>query len=118
MKYSIQDFAYNFFSSRARFLRLAVFVFCAWLLSACYSTGISYDSDGAKALEPNVSTYDDALLVMGGPPTTVYPRPDGSKWALWQYSRSLMPDAIYFARTTMLEFDPHDIFVREVPYAK
>ncbi len=95
----------------------AIGVSLAIFLSGCYSTGIYYDRDGLSALTPQLSTYEDAVFVLDGPPTTVYPRPDGSKWALWQYSRALLPDAIYFDRSLMLEFDAQDRFVRQVPYA-
>jgi len=88
------------------------------LISGCYTSGIGYDESATRYLKPNVSTYDDALLVMGGAPVNVYPRPDGSKWALWYFSRALLPDAIYSERSTMLEFDSEDRFVRQVPYAK
>lgn len=88
------------------------------LLAGCYTSGISYKQDGVNSLTPLVSTYEDALLVMGGDPVDVYPRPDGSKWALWYFSRALLPDAIYAQDATMLEFNPDNRFVRVVPYAR
>jgi|SRR5690625_2725880 len=101
-----------------RFVALALFIASATFLAGCYSTGIYYDSDGVKSLQPQVSTFEDAVLVMDGPPVTVYPRPDGSKWALWRHGRSLLPDAIYYDNSVMLEFDAQDVFVRKVPYAQ
>lgn len=92
-------------------------LFLCLSLSGCYTSGISYQPDGVNSLTPLVSTYEDALLVMGGAPVTVYPRPDGSQWAQWYFSRALLPDAIYSQDATMLEFDREGRFVRVVPYA-
>lgn len=77
-------------------------------LSACYSTGNSYNSNTAW-LEPGVTTVADARLGLGVAPSTVYPHPNGGSIQVWYSSRSLVPDAIYVERELWLEFGPDQV---------
>ncbi|NHC61839.1 hypothetical protein [Paenalcaligenes suwonensis] len=77
-------------------------------LSACYSTGNSYNSNTAW-LEPGVTTVADARLGLGTAPTTVYPQTDGGSIQVWFSSQSIVPNAIYVERELWLEFGPNQV---------
>lgn len=85
------------------------------LLSACHSTGNTYDAQQIANLEPGVSTMNDAVEMLAGSPVNYYYRPDGSYVARWARVSSAVPDGLYLKKEHMLEFDANHRFIRLVP---
>ena len=89
--------------------RLALVVVCSTLLlTACHSTGNKYHTADLAQLELGVATFTDAATLLQANPVNRYYRPDGSYIARWAYTRSVVPDAIYFDKEIWLEFDAAD----------
>jgi|SRR5690606_36984166 len=83
-------------------------------LTACYSSGNRYAASGKSWLQPGISSAADARIFLEGDPVAVYPQTDGSSLHVWQHSRALLPDGVYYNKELWLEFDKQGILRRIV----
>lgn len=93
----------------ASVLRFGLGLFLVAVLSACSSTGRSFDGQALSQLTIGESSFDDAVALLG-PPDTIYPQSNGGQLAFWQYGRSLLTDAIYYRQSLLLSFDARGLF--------
>ena len=96
------------FSVRLVLLATAVFI------SACTTTGRSFDSLALAKFVPGETTFQEAVKLFGAEPDNTYAQLNGSMTARWAYKGSVLTDAIYFRQEVMLRFDPAGRFERVV----
>lgn len=75
------------------------------LLSACYSTGTHFHVSAVNKLVVGQTTQAEAIELLQSEPTNYYYQSNGSYLALWVFSKSLLPDAIYIDRELLAEFN-------------
>lgn len=79
------------------------------LLAACYSTGNVFKVSGVNALVVGQTTYAEAVELLQAEPVNYYRQSNGNFLAFWNYSRSLVPDALYIDPQLLLEFNAHQV---------
>ena len=84
------------------------------LLSACATTGSTFDSSALPMLVPGETTLDQASALLKADPVNVYRQLDGSATARWAHKASLLTDAIYFNQELWLAFGPDGRYQRIV----
>src|SRR5690606_3171189 len=92
-------------------LRLAVLAVSAALLSACTSTGASFQSSGLDRIVVGRTTMEQASGYLGAHPVDVWRQGD-TTLARWAYKGSVATDAVYFRQEAWLRFGPDGTFQR------
>jgi len=82
------------------------FLLASWVcvLSACVSTGHSFNASNIGQLIPGQSTYSDVALNLGAPPEKVYRQVDGTYIAWWMHKTSFINDGFYGRQSVAFEF--------------
>lgn len=75
------------------------------LLTACHSTGQSFNSYAIDRLQVGSSTFAEAVELLNSEPSHFYYRPDGGYLARWAHVHSLFPDGVYMNRELWLDFN-------------
>ncbi|MFC4274274.1 hypothetical protein [Achromobacter aloeverae] len=87
----------------------------AMALAGCsFTTGRYYTDERVASLVPGQSTMMEATRAFNAPPTQQYPQSDGTTLARWDYKFSLVPDAIYARKSTVLQFGADGRLIRLV----
>lgn len=97
---------------RRGFLYLPAIAACIVALSACTTTGNSFDSSSLRFIVPGQTTLAEASSLLKSSPTDTYRQHDGSALARWSHKASVVPDAIYFNQELWLAFGPDGRFQR------
>lgn len=90
----------------------AAIAVCVLGLSACNTTGNSFDTSALRFIVPGQTTLAEATTLLGASPVNTYQQQDGSLMARWAHNASLMTDAIYFNQELWLDFGPDGRFTR------
>ena len=85
---------------------------CIVALSACTTTGNSFDSSSLRFIVPGQTTLAEASSLLKSSPTDTYRQHDGSALARWSHKASVVTDAIYFNQELWLAFGPDGRFQR------
>lgn len=86
----------------------------ATTLTACTTTGRSFDSSQMHLIVPGQTTIEQASQILKAEPENVYRQRDGAATARWASKASVVADAVYFRRELSLSFDNAGRFVRVV----
>jgi len=86
---------------------------CLALVTACSTSGRSFDASALSRIEPGKTTLAQAGVLLGAEPQDVYHQ-DGSVLARWAHKVSVVTDAVYFRRELWLRFGPDGRFERVV----
>ena len=81
------------------------------LLSACTSTGNSFDLNAIQALQIGQTTKQQAVTLLQAEPVNYYHQSNGAYLALWRFTKTVLTDAVYIERELLLEFDSHHTLV-------
>ncbi len=98
-------------SPSARRLRWAALAVSAALLSACASTGESFNSSGLDRIVEGRTTMEQASGYLGARPVDVWRQGD-TTLARWAYKGTVATDAVYFRQEAWLRFGPDGTFQR------
>lgn len=90
----------------------AAIAVCVLSLSACNTTGNSFDTSALRFIVPGQTTLAEATTLLGASPVNTYQQQDGSLMARWAHNTSLMTDAVYFNQELWLDFGPDGRFTR------
>lgn len=82
------------------------------LLSACYSTGSPFQVGAVDKLVVGQTTYAEAIELLQSEPENYYYQSNGTHLALWRFSKSVLPDAIYMDRELLVEFNAAQVLTR------
>lgn len=93
--------------------RVAVAV-AAWVLTACGTTGQSFNSVALSEIIPGQTTFMQAQALLEAAPVDIYQQGDGSTLARWAHKSSMVADAIYVRQELSLLFDAYGRFERVV----
>lgn len=99
---------------RRWFLYLLVVPACLLALSACSTTGNSFDSSSLWLFVKGQTTINEAVVLLDADPVNIYRQTDGSAIALWAHKSTLATDAVYFNQELWLAFGPDGRFDRIV----
>jgi len=84
-------------------------------LAACsFGTGRYYTDEGVASLVPGQSTMMEATRAFNAPPTAQFAQSDGTMLARWDYKFSLVTDAVYGTKSTLLQFGADGRLIRLV----
>ncbi|WP_454690522.1 hypothetical protein [Achromobacter aloeverae] len=84
-------------------------------LAGCsLTTGRYYTDERIASLTPGQSTMMEATRAFNAPPTAQYPQSDGTTLARWDYKLSLVTDAVYARKSTLLQFGADGRLIRLV----
>ena len=97
---------------RRGFSYLPAIAACMVALSACTTTGNSFDSSSLRFIVPGQTTLAEASSLLKSSPTDIYRQHDGSALARWSHKTSVMTDAIYFNQELWLAFGSDGRFQR------
>ncbi|WP_233234710.1 hypothetical protein [Bordetella sp. LUAb4] len=87
----------------------------AMSLAACsFTTGRYYTDERVAGLVPGQSTMMEATRAFNAPPTQQFPQSDGTTLARWDYKLSLVTDAVYAHKSTLLQFGADGRLIRLV----
>ena len=100
--------------SRLMFGRMVVAACCMAALTACGTTGHSFDSSAIELIVPGQTTLDEASTLLGSEPVNVYRQVNGAATARWAEKATLVTDAVYFRQELWLAFGPDGRFERVV----
>lgn len=100
--------------SRLLFGCMAVAGFCMAALTACGTTGHSFDSSAIELIVPGQTTLDEASALLGSEPVNIYRQVNGAATARWAEKATLVTDAIYFRQELWLAFGSDGRFERIV----
>ncbi|MCZ4330642.1 hypothetical protein [Castellaniella denitrificans] len=81
------------------------------LLSACASTGESFNTAGLNRIVAGRTTLEQASGYLGAAPADVWRQGD-STLARWAYKGTIATDAVYFRQEAWLRFGPDGTFQR------
>ncbi len=98
-------------SSGAGRLGLAALTVSVALLSACASTGESFNTAGLDRIVAGRTTLDQASGYLGAAPVDVWRQGD-TTLARWAYKGTVATDAVYFRQEAWLRFGPDGTFQR------
>ena len=87
---------------------------CLLGLSACSTTGNSFDSSSLSLFVKGQTTMNEAVALLDAEPVNVYWQHDGSAMAIWSHKSTLATDAVYFNQELWLAFGPDGRFDRIV----
>lgn len=87
---------------------------CLLGLSACSTTGSSFDSSALPLIVPGHTTLAEASALFHADPVDVYRQLDGSATARWAHKATLATDAVYFNQELWLAFGPDGRYQRIV----
>lgn len=90
------------------------FISTVLVLTACGTTGSSFDASSLDLLRPGYTTLAQASVLLRADPVDVYRQRDGSAMARWAHGASFVPDAVYMNRELWLSFDHNGYFERVV----
>lgn len=93
----------------ARRLRRSVLAASVALLSACTTSGTTFNTAGLNQIVAGRTTLDQASGYLGAPPVDVW-RQGGSTLARWAYKGTIATDAVYFRQEAWLRFGPDGTF--------
>ncbi len=85
--------------------RRAVMMALVAALTACYSTGNVFRISGVNDLVVGKTTYAETIQLLQAEPVNYYNQSNGTFLALWAYSKSVLPDALYIDPQLLLEFN-------------
>lgn len=94
--------------------RVIMMASCAAALTACSTTGRTFDSSALALLTPGQTTLEQASELLGSDPITTYRQFNGAETARWAYKVSLATDAAYFRQELWLAFGQDGRFERVV----
>lgn len=84
-------------------------------LAACsFGTGRYYTDEGVASLVPGQSTMMEATRAFNAPPTAQFTQSDGTTLARWDFKVSLVTDAVYASKSTLLQFGADGRLIRLV----
>lgn len=83
-------------------------------ITACTSTGNSFNTQARNQLVVGVTTMEQAVQILGADPVNTYRQLDGSATSIWARKNSMLTDAIYLNQELWLAFGPDGRFVRVV----
>lgn len=83
-------------------------------LSACSTTGRSFDSSAIRLIVPGQTTLEQANALLGSESVDTYRQLNGAVTARWAHKASLVTDAVYFQQELWLAFGPDGRFERVV----
>lgn len=98
-------------SSGAGRLGLAALTVAVALLSACASTGESFNTAGLNRIVAGRTTLEQASGYLGAAPVDVWRQGD-TTLARWAYKGTVATDAVYFRQEAWLRFGPDGTFQR------
>ncbi|MGA0584865.1 MAG: hypothetical protein ACO2ER_13300, partial [Castellaniella sp.] len=98
-------------SSGAGRLGLAALTVSVALLSACASTGESFNTAGLDRIVAGRTTLEQASGYLGAAPVDVWRQGD-TTLARWAYKGTVATDAVYFRQEAWLRFGPDGTFQR------
>lgn len=98
----------------ARCISRVAVVLATLSLTACSSTGRSFDTKALAQFVPGQTTFADAVKFFGAEPVNTYSQLNGTMVARWAHKYSVLTDALYFREEVMLRFDPSGRFERVV----
>jgi len=74
------------------------------LLTACSTSGRSFDTWQMNQIIPGQTTLEQAAVILKAQPENIYRQQDGSAMARWAHKASMVTDAVYFRRELWLQF--------------
>lgn len=80
------------------------------LLSACSTTGRSFNEMALSDFVPGHTTYSQAVRMLGTEPVNTYSQLNGTLIAQWEHKATVLTDAIYYRRALLLRFSPDGRF--------
>lgn len=80
-------------------------------LTGCATKGTKFDMAQVEAMQPGVTTYDDAVRTLGKPYLIHYPE-DGSRSAMWMWVQASLVGSQ--SRATRILFDRDGKMIRVV----
>lgn len=84
------------------------------VVTACTTTGNSFDSSKLADLSPGVTTYGDTARILTAAPVIVYRQSDGSMMARWEHKVTFLTDGFYSRKDVTLQFGPDGRLLRLV----
>jgi len=94
--------------------RLAVAGAALALLTACSTTGQSFNATALPQIVVGRTTFQQAQTLLGAAPVDIYRQADGSMTARWAVKASMVTDALYVRQELLLRFGPDGRFERVV----
>lgn len=95
---------------RRRFLGVAIAA-CAAALAGCATQGTPFNASAVSALQPGVTTLDEAIRLLG-PPHAVTPQANGHRTAMWMYAESTLGTGK--TDQVLVDFDARGLMLRPV----